>query len=174
MPSDALLRARERLLDITPLPTDCGKLCQGACCQSPEDEQEQTGMLLFPGEEELYTPEDAAWMRLLPASQHYLGRPIPILVCHAPCPRHKRPLACRFFPLAPRFAKKGLHLRMDARATTLCPLIDSGTQGLSPDFTAAVADAFERLREDPTQWDFLRLIAKQVSDYEKMLRLFAR
>lgn len=45
--SNAILRARELLGDLTPLKTDCGRLCGGAWL--PGDEQ--TGMLLFPGEE---------------------------------------------------------------------------------------------------------------------------
>ena len=29
----AVLAARELLESLTPLKTDCGRLCQGACCQ---------------------------------------------------------------------------------------------------------------------------------------------
>ena len=40
-------RARRLLADLTPLQTDCGALCGGACCKGDEG----TGMLLFPGED---------------------------------------------------------------------------------------------------------------------------
>ena len=45
----AVLSARAALSDLTPLLTDCGRLCGFACCKGDE----QTGMLLFPGEEAL-------------------------------------------------------------------------------------------------------------------------
>ncbi len=45
----AVLSARAALSDLTPLLTDCGRLCGVACCKGDE----QTGMLLFPGEEAL-------------------------------------------------------------------------------------------------------------------------
>ncbi|MEG1472022.1 MAG: hypothetical protein RSD76_06230, partial [Clostridia bacterium] len=47
-----LSAARELLADVTPLKTNCGKLCGGACCQA--DESGENGMLLFPFEETFY------------------------------------------------------------------------------------------------------------------------
>ena len=47
-----LRTAREKLKDVTPLKRDCGRVCGAACCRSPEGEE--TGMLLFPGEEEYF------------------------------------------------------------------------------------------------------------------------
>ena len=49
---DILARARAILEDVTPLKTDCGLTCTGACCRPMEGEM--TGMLLFPGEESYY------------------------------------------------------------------------------------------------------------------------
>ena len=51
-----LQAAREKLKSVTPLKKDCGRVCGAACCRSPEGEE--TGMLLFPGEEELYAGKD--------------------------------------------------------------------------------------------------------------------
>ena len=48
----AVLSARAALSDLTPLLTDCGRLCGFACCKGDE----QTSMLLFPGEEALFAP----------------------------------------------------------------------------------------------------------------------
>ena len=40
-----------KILDnVTPLREDCGKLCSGECCKGDDD----TGMLLFPGEEKFF------------------------------------------------------------------------------------------------------------------------
>ena len=48
----AVMAAREQLCDLTPLLTDCGALCDAACCHSDADGQ--GGVYLFPGEETLY------------------------------------------------------------------------------------------------------------------------
>ena len=55
---ELLKKARDLLEELTPLKTDCGKVCGARCCRSLEGEE--TGMLLFPGEEEYYL-EDPAW-----------------------------------------------------------------------------------------------------------------
>ena len=59
---DVLDRARELLENVTPMKTDCGKICGAACCQP--DEEDLNGMLLFPGEERYY--READWCRLIP------------------------------------------------------------------------------------------------------------
>ena len=82
--------ARELLKDLTPLKTDCGAYCGGACCKS--DSADEEGMLLFPGEEAAYC--DCAWARVKPAQFEGLPQ-AHILVCDGRCPRDERPLACR-------------------------------------------------------------------------------
>ena len=88
---DALFSAREKLNDVTPLKRDCGRVCGARCCRSCEGEE--TGMLLFPGEEELYTGREG-WQVL----DTETGR---LAVCPGRCDRDERPLACRLFPLLP-------------------------------------------------------------------------
>mgnify|MGYP006909836008 CR=1 FL=1 len=66
----AVLSARAALSDLTPLLTDCGRLCGFACCKGDE----QTGMLLFPGEEALFAP--CAFGRVIPAHFELAGRPV--------------------------------------------------------------------------------------------------
>ena len=53
---ESLVAARKLLEEITPLQTDCGLVCGGACCQTHPGEE--TGMLLFPGEAEMYRGEE--------------------------------------------------------------------------------------------------------------------
>ena len=49
--------ARALLENLTPLRTDCGKVCGSACCKSLD--AEETGMLLFPGEEDrMHQPDE--------------------------------------------------------------------------------------------------------------------
>ena len=49
---EALVWARKRLEEVTPLKSDCGRVCGAACCRPVQGEE--TGMLLFPGEEAFY------------------------------------------------------------------------------------------------------------------------
>ena len=142
---DNLLKAYEIIKDLTPLRTDCGELCNKACC-SP-DEDGQGGMLLFPGERELC---EGDWCRIdsTPAGD--------ILTCLSPCPRDTRPLACRIFPLTPVFSKGVWTVRMDARARRMCPLVRSGVKGLDREFSLAVRDALRIIASDPAGEKFLQ------------------
>ena len=139
----AVLAARELLNHLTPLKTDCGRLCQGACCQGDE----ATGMLLFPGEEALY--ENCAFARVVPTGFSLGGTPAQLLVCDGRCDRKNRPLACRLFPLFLKFREDQTPvLRMDARARAVCPLTDYGMKALDPEFRQAARRAYDLLLED--------------------------
>lgn len=150
---DALERARELLRDVTPLKTDCGRLCGAACCQA--DTEGENGMLLFPGEEKYY--ENADWCRLIPCGSTKL------LVCSGHCPREHRPLACRMFPLV---TLPGGKAALDVRAWPVCPLMPSGRRGLREDFLQAVKEAARLLSEDATQAAFLEEL-KAITDRYK-------
>lgn len=150
---DAVLAARELLKSLTPLKTDCGRLCQGACCQGDE----ATGMLLFPGEEALY--EDCAFARVVPTGFSLGGTPAQLLVCSGRCDRKNRPLACRLFPLFLKFREdQAPVLRMDARARAVCPLTDYGMKALDPAFRQAARRAYDLLLEDETCAKYLKAL----------------
>ena len=147
----AVTAARELLQTLTPLKTDCGRLCEGACCQGDEG----TGMLLFPGEEALY--ENCDFARIVPAGFTLGGETAKLFVCEGHCPRDLRPLACRLFPLFLAFLKSGkTKVRMDTRAACVCPLFDSGAAGLDPDFVDAARQAYDILLEDEACAAYLR------------------
>lgn len=141
----ALGRARTLLENSTPLKTDCGKLCGGACCQS--DDTGDNGMLLFPYEEAFYwKPIPGFPFRLLPDDT--LVRDGFRLVCEGSCPRIYRPLACRLFPLRIRMVCDPLGedtqavAEIDPRAWAVCPLPEEGgLRALSPAFVEAVEQA---------------------------------
>ena len=142
---EALIAARDLLENVTPLPTDCGQLCSAACCRDSQDEEEVAGMLLFPGEAELYAHQ-GAWMELLPSAVLFDGEPVELLTCFLPCPRKHRPLACRIFPLRIRLETEGEETRakaeIDPRAWCVCPLLEQGgMRAMSQDFVAAVERA---------------------------------
>ena len=90
---EVIAQARALFDDLTPLRTDCGLVCGGACCRPLEGEE--TGMLLLPGEEEYYAGRGD--YRVTDAAQGKL------LICSGRCEREDRPLSCRLFPLLPEF-----------------------------------------------------------------------
>ncbi len=155
----ALEEARRLLSDITPLKTDCGRVCRGRCCRSLEGEE--TGMLLFPGEEDFY--EDAEGWRILPAGRELL------LICPGECDREARPLSCRIFPLMPLMGDAGgVTVRTDERARAVCPLVKQGKRGMDPAFVQAVLQAGELLMEEPAQRAFLQRRAEEQEELKAL------
>ena len=150
----ALISARERLRDVTPLKGDCGRVCGRACClPAPGSEGSPSGMYLFPGEAGLYKP-CPGWARLCTAGWAS-GDRILLLECEGVCPREDRPLACRLFPLCARSSGGGFTVGMDPRGRSVCPLIPHGVQALDPAFTKAVTDAIRTLWAFPDFKKFL-------------------
>jgi len=138
-------KARAILENVTPLRTDCGRQCGGACCQP--DDTGDNGMLLFPFEDRLYrnAPENFAF-RLERDDRLFQGGWR--LVCEGSCPREHRPLACRIFPLRMKVITddEGQNTRVEAeidpRAWAVCPLPEAGgLRAMSGDFARAVEQA---------------------------------
>ena len=136
MALDAVRRTRTLLQNVTPLAADCGRFCGAACCRPMEGEE--TGMILFPGEEEEY--EGRAGWKLKETERGIL------LICDGKCRREERPLACRLFPLIPAAGKNGIRAVVDQRAVTVCPLARQGMRAMNPAFEDAVRRAGELIR----------------------------
>ena len=163
--TDKILAARELLRDLTPLRTDCGAYCEGACCRS-EGEEEQ-GMLLFPGEEELYA--DCDFARVIPAQ--FAGiEDARVLVCDGHCRREERPLCCRLFPVAPRALKSGrIDVQTDRRAFFVCPLAGHGIAALDSAFVDACRDAFALLAQDERCLEYIKAWSRLMRQYRQGL-----
>jgi len=143
--SSTLIAARDTLATITPLRKDCGSFCGAACCQP--DENDQGGMILFPGEEQFYQRCD--WATITESELLIHHQPLYLLTCDGQCKRAERPLACRIFPLTPYIKADRLQIILDVRAWPICPLMPSGVDGLSGEFVLAVQTAMHALwRED--------------------------
>ncbi|MBR2942797.1 MAG: hypothetical protein IKB82_05295 [Clostridia bacterium] len=154
----AVQTARNLLSELTPLKTDCGRLCEGACCQGDES----TGMLLFPGEDALY--EHCDFARITPADFELGGKQAQLFVCEGHCPRDARPLSCRLFPLFLAFLKSGkTKVRMDTRAAHICPLYEYGAVGLDEAFVDAARKAYDALLACPECEAYLRDLHKACS-----------
>lgn len=162
MNMDLLQRAYAAIGTATPLKTNCGALCNAACCQADSDGQ--GGVNLLPSEE--------AFLRSVPWAE--IDRDphmnAPMLMCIDGCEREKRPFLCRIFPLCPVIGKNGRWtVRMDARARALCPLAGSGLNGLDPAFVRGCVKAVRILAEDAQAEAFLRAWAKLEAEYRKPL-----
>ncbi len=106
--------------DSTPLLVDCGQLCNGACCKS--DDNEETGMYLFPGEEKLFL-HNPDFKIIDSEFEYYNGKFAKILICKGVCNRNLRPLSCRIFPIIPYLKHNTYELIFDPRAKSVCPLL---------------------------------------------------
>lgn len=157
-----LEQARALLLDVTPLTRDCGQVCGGACCRSLPGEQ--TGMLLFPGEEAYYQGKPG--YALLETETG------PLLVCSGACDRVERPLSCRLFPLLPVLRGDTVKVAMDARARAACPLAAQGVRGLSEAFIEAVRQAGQVLAADADQRVFLQRLTREQDELRTLQRQF--
>ncbi len=161
---DSVLKeALDLLENVTPLRRDCGRLCNARCCRSLEGED--TGMLLFPGEEARY--RDLPGWRLQETSRGILAQ------CPGTCDRSRRPLACRLFPALPEETVGGkCRVRMDERARAVCPLARQGTEGLAPEFTEAVRRAGEALMANPEHAAALRALGREQEELRTLRQRF--
>lgn len=162
MPDTTINRCRALLESLTPLHTDCGQLCAGACCRSQQGEE--TGMLLFAGEAEVYRGMPGVTLR-----DTAMG---PMLVCSGTCDRTQRPLSCRIFPLLPVVRNGQIKIAMDARAKAVCPLCSQGVSGLSQQFVEAVRTCGQLLYEDEAQRPMLERLTREHDELKALQRAF--
>ncbi len=155
------------LLDnVTPLKTDCGALCDGACCKGDD-----AGMYLFPYEEVMYT-EKEKWMEIYESDILLRGEPIKILVCKGRCDRKKRPLSCRIFPL---FLNKDGEVSLDSRANAMCPLVQNklSLDEYNPEFVENVGKVFKMLKKIKITKEFIELNREIIDEYNELKSLFS-
>ena len=154
-----------------PAPFDCGALCGSVCCCSGK-EDEELGIYLMPGEEQMLAGEEnAGWIAwneepaddyLFPES--WKGRLVPFVRCTTPphCPRDKRPVQCRTFPLLPHLLKNGelLMILNDLDLPYRCPFLYR-EQAVSPDFVQNAKKAWQILMKDPLIYDLVVLDSEE-------------
>ena len=159
----AVSAAREKLKNVTPLKRNCGHICGARCCRSLEGEE--TGMLLFPGEEDAY--EGKADWRIRQTAQGNM------VICSGICDRDERPLSCRLFPLLPIIGGNGvIRVTMDMRARAVCPLARQGKSAMDPAFIEAVRSAGELLMQSEEQAAFLNLLAEEQIELKELRKRF--
>ncbi len=143
---------------LTPLAFDCGNLCGGRCCKGDEG----TGMLLFPGEENLIDEninviENDGFM---------------FAVCNGTCNRRKRPLSCRIYPLFPLIKDNGeIEVVFDSRAN--CPLT-LGELKIERRFVKAVKRVGKYLLLNDETTACYKDISQQVEEIQKFSEIFLK
>ena len=152
--------------NTTPLYGDCGDLCGKACCASDEEEEE-TGMYLFPGEKALF--QNNANFRILSSDFSYgTEKFADLVICNGPCERDLRPLSCRIFPLIPYYKNGKLSIIQDPRAKTICPLAQKKALSyLTPTFIAKTEKTFRLLLRFAEVRAFLTDLTEILDDYMK-------
>lgn len=171
MTKRGLFEKAYRLLDkITPIKTDCGELCDKACCDSADEE---AGMYLFPGEEVMYR-KLPSWLKIEKSDFIYRNKAVSIAICMEQCERNLRPLACRIFPLTPYYEKNGaMVIRIDPRAVGICPLArKQAIQKLDEDFIEAVINVFKFLARDKDIRAYIRSLSRLIDEDEKYFKNF--
>lgn len=153
--TELIQKAYSIIGNLTPLKSDCGRLCNAICCKGDDD----TGMLLFPGEEELYASRND-----FTVTQTDYG--MPLLLCNGSCNREVRPLACRIFPLAIVNKNGIMKIIVDPRSRVMCPLYRQAANGrLDAQFVNAVKQAGKVLFESEKIRDFTAEIFRQCNEF---------
>ena len=151
------------LENVTPLKVDCGKLCNGACCEVTD---EITGMYLFPGEKVMYEPMPS-WGEIHETDFTYGdGKEAELFTCPGHCDRKLRPLSCRIFPLVP-YAKEGEELKIviDIRGRGMCPLATAmKIEDLDPEFVKKVTLAMKLCMNVKQTREFIYALSESIDE----------
>ena len=171
-------RAMYRLLDrVSPVPYDCGKLCDCVCCMPAGDE---LGIYLLPGEEKLFTGKEdwITWnydnVDEYEFPDSWSGK-VAFLSCNTPpvCDRKMRPLQCRTYPVAPHILEDEMLILIlsDMEVPYTCPLIKENTNFnpeskddsfvLDEKFLRATYTVWKRLIKDPKIYDLVKMDSEE-------------
>lgn len=135
-------------MDTPPIKYDCGTLCISACCNMLSSE---FGIYLLPGEINLLSKKEN-WFEVEEQDPNQYDFPtswqdtVYFLHCSGSCPRHKRPIQCRSFPLAPHIdSNEKLHVIWETlKLPYRCPLI-KGEENLNPQFIINIFLGWKKL-----------------------------
>ncbi len=153
----------------TPLKTDCGSICNHACCTDREGEE--LGMYLFPFEEEAL--KDAGNLTIEESDFIIHERPVKIAFCKPYCDRRQRPLSCRIFPLFPYVREDGaMQVIVDPRSRECCPLHRLEIHQLSSQFVRGVRHVAKLLMINESTREFLYETSRMMDEELEFLSRF--
>lgn len=144
------------LATVTPIPADCGKLCNNKCCHGDEEH----GMILFPGE--------AEFLGIKCQKSEMNGETVGFFTCSGTCHRNRRPLSCRIYPFAPYYKDGVLSVIPDPRAKYICPLLQADAIGfVQEEFVSAIHTAFTALLQSSEIETMLVRYSEMLDEYKK-------
>ena len=158
-----LKKAYSFLERVTPLNTDCGKLCGNACCKGEGE------IWLLPDEEKLFCGVDG--FEIKKDLDEYN------LICKTSCADNRalRPFGCRIFPYFPLVSEKDgkIHISLmpDPRGS-MCPLAN-GKKRCQPKFERAVRHSVRLLIQDKKYFDYFVSygdMLKEIADFKQKLQ----
>lgn len=132
-------------------------------------------MLLFPGEEFMYQEPDRDWFHIQDSNITLPdGYRIKLLICERECPRDKRPLSCRIFPVTPYLNKDNrVEFRLDLRSLGICPIVfNPGVNPVEEDFIESLYDTFPPLLHDDRIIEFIEILSRQLDELSAFLEKF--
>ena len=149
--------------NCTPLKNvDCGQLCESACCKGDGE----TGMYLFPHEEIMFK-DNPSWLEISESRiEMSNGKKVLLAVCNGTCPRERRPLSCRVFPLVP--SDKNVS-EIDLRARAICPLC-YGEDLINKKFYKKASRCFRILSSKPEIKPFLDMLVEINTEFKRFLQ----
>ena len=150
------------LRNVTPLETDCGKICHGKCCKGDG----KTGMILFPGEENLIDPQ-------IEIIKNEAGDSF--AVCNGTCDRNKRPLSCRIYPLFPviKNDEEGEYIDVEFDSRADCPLTE-GEYEITRAFAKRVKRAGKYLLLNEETENFYRELSDEIQEYTALKNILKK
>ncbi len=154
--------ARDYLKRTAPLgKMDCGKICGKKCCQGDSE----TGMWLFPFEEEFYINNPNFTVKQTQGNHGYK-----MVVCNGTCNREDRPLSCRIFPFYPKIDDERVTVIKDLRGFSTCPILN---KNLNPDlkFLRNLRMATRYLMRDKEIKEYILTIQKEIEEAAQLLYL---
>lgn len=155
---DVFQQIYDTLNSVNHVPYDCGTLCEKACCQRINPDM---GIYLLPNEHLVLQGETdwLTWEEHLAQNYDFPASwqgPTYFLNCNGNCPREKRPIQCRTFPLAPYLSPTG-QLMLIWETLDLpysCPLLTK-KEPLDKEFISALFKVWQTLITDPLIRDLI-------------------
>ena len=153
---------------VTPVRADCGGLCDKACCKGDD-----SGMLLFPGEEEVFKLLNPDGIKSEKTELRYefdgKERTIYLAACGGKCDRFQRPLSCRIFPLTPYLAEDGkLEIIIDPRGKGICPMAKAlHIEDFDGTFVRNIRRAFTLLMKNARLREFMKMYSEYLDEFRR-------
>lgn len=152
-------KAYEFMNAVTPARYDCGRICNSKCCKGSDGD----GMLLFPGEKELFENSRDFTVYYDDNYESYCVR------CNGSCNRNERPLSCRIFPyfIYLNSIDDKPTVAPDIRASDFCPLLTEG-EPIDKKFLRSLRITAAYLCQNKECEDFLCRITRLMTDFNDL------